>query len=506
MSISVLLDIAVAAHPDRHALDSGAGDGTYADLARTARGGAGVVLASGARHVAFLGVNGPAFPTVLFAAAFAGVPVTPLSYRMSPDQLRYLIGELDDPLVVVDEEYADEFVGCGRITITSTDWLAAATAEAEAPHVDVAETAPAVVLFTSGTTSAPKGVILRHRHLVTYVLQTVELGSASDTDAALISVPPYHIAGVATVLSNVYAGRRMIYLPEFTPAGWLGAVRNHGVTHATVVPTMLSRIVQQLDGKPAVAPTLRSIAYGGARMPRPVLERALELFPHVGFVNAYGLTETSSTIAILDADDHRRAFTSDDPHVRARLSSAGRCLPGVEAQIRSESGAPLPPGEPGELWVRGGQISGDYLGRASVLDADGWFPTRDRASIDPDGYLYIEGRADDTIIRGGENIAPAEIEVVLLDHPDVRDVAVVGLPDDEWGQRITAVVVPAPGSDAGGEQLQSWVRSRIRGARTPDEIIFLDDLPYTPTGKLLRRELVSQLTNGSDHDLREESA
>ncbi len=425
---------------------------------------------------------------------------------MSPDHLRYLIGELDDPLIVADEEYADLLAGCGRARLTSTDWLAAATGEAEAPHVEVAEAAPAVVLFTSGTTSAPKGVVLRHRHLVAYVLQTVELGSASDTDAALISVPPYHVAGVATVLTNVYAGRRMVYLAEFTPASWLAAVRNHSVTQATVVPTMLSRIVQHLDGKPAAVPTLRSIAYGGARIARPVLEQALSLFPDVGFVNAYGLTETSSTIALLDADDHRRAFTSDHPHVRARLGSAGRCLPGVEAQIRSESGAPLPPGESGELWVRGGQISGDYLGRGSVLDADGWFPTRDLASMDGDGYLYIEGRADDTIIRGGENIAPAEIEIVLLDHPDVRDVAVVGLPDDEWGQRITAVVVTGPDCQAGGEQLRSWVRSRIRVARTPDEIIFLDDLPYTPTGKLLRRQLVAQLTNAPGHDLRQEPA
>jgi acyl-CoA synthetase (AMP-forming)/AMP-acid ligase II len=215
----------------------------------------------------------------------------------------------------------------------------------------------------------------------------------------------------------------------------------------------------------------------------------------VDFVNAYGLTETSSTIAILDAEAHRTAMGSDDPRHRNRLSSVGRLIPGIEGQIRDGDGALLPVGRSGQLWVRGAQVSGEYLGSGSALDADGWFDTRDRAHLDADGYLYIEGRGDDTIIRGAENIAPSEIEDILSAHPQVRDVAVLGVPDEAWGQRIAAVVVLAaeePRVD--GEQLRDWVRVRLRSSRTPDEVHFRASLPYTPTGKLLRRDLIDEIT------------
>jgi acyl-CoA synthetase (AMP-forming)/AMP-acid ligase II len=274
-------------------------------------------------------------------------------------------------------------------------------------------------------------------------------------------------------------------------------VREEGVTSAMLVPTMLQRIVEHLDGRPADVPTLRSLAYGGARMPATVLEAALRCFPDTGFVNAYGLTETSSTIALLGPDDHRAALSSDDPAIRARLHSAGRMVPGVEAQIRAGDGTVQPSGSRGELWVRGPQVSGEYKGAGSLVDADGWFRTRDLALFDDDGYLFLEGRADDTIIRGGENIAPAEVEDALLRHAAVREAAVVGLPDEEWGERIAAFVVTHDGAEVDVETLRSWVRSLLRGSKTPDVVIFQDALPYTPTGKLLRRELVNALGRGA---------
>jgi acyl-CoA synthetase (AMP-forming)/AMP-acid ligase II len=262
-----------------------------------------------------------------------------------------------------------------------------------------------------------------------------------------------------------------------------------------VVPTMLARIVDHLDGRPADVPALRSIAYGGARMPRPVLDAVLRAFPDVGFVNAYGLTETSSTLAVLSPADHRAALASGDSAARARLGSAGRLVPGMEGQIRDAEGMPLPPGETGELWVRGDQVSGEYLGRGSALDADGWFPTRDCGYFDTGGYLFIEGRSDDVIIRGGENIAPAEIEDVLAAHPAVRDVVVIGLPDEEWGERIVAVIVLRPGHSPDPEELRAWTRRRLRGSRTPDQVAFRADLPRNATGKLLRREIAADLAS-----------
>jgi acyl-CoA synthetase (AMP-forming)/AMP-acid ligase II len=307
-----------------------------------------------------------------------------------------------------------------------------------------------------------------------------------------MSVPPYHIAAVSNVLTNLYAGRRVVALPAFTPQDWLELVRSEGVTNAMVVPTMLARIMERDDLDRAV-PSLRSLAYGGAKMPPRVIGKALREWPHVEFVNAYGLTETSSTICVLGPAEHRAAVASPDPVVRERLSSVGRAVPGIEIEVRDGDGAVVPPGVPGRIWVRGEQVSGEYAGSGPAVDARGFFDTRDQGRLDADGYLFVEGRVDDTIIRGAENIAPAEIEDVLLRHPDVADVVVVGVPDEEWGQRVEAVVVPTPGARSDGDALRDYVRAALRGSKTPERIVFWPDLPRTATGKLVRRDIVADL-------------
>ncbi|MFB4303885.1 class I adenylate-forming enzyme family protein [Actinomadura sp. NTSP31] len=488
MGIELILDMTRDAFGERIAL-GGRHDGrTFADLSRIADGGATLLREAEAKSVVHIGLNGPILPSLLFAAARAGLPLTPLNYRLSAPQIAALIAELDHPYVVADETFTPQVAANTR----SEDWIALASAAAPAPPGDGADD-PAVVLFTSGTTAKPKGVLLRHAHLLSYVLETVEFGAADPSDAVLVSVPPYHIAGVGSVLSNLYAGRRMTYLPDFTARGWLDLVREDAVTHAMVVPTMLARIIDELAGRQADAPSLRSIAYGGARMPPTVLRAALAAFPDTDFVNAYGLTETSSTIAVLGPEDHRAALAGDAAAID-RLGSVGRMVPGVECEIRGADGTPLPAGEVGEIWVRGAQVSGEYRGLGSVLDAAGWFPTRDQGRIDADGYLFVHGRSDDTIIRGGENIAPAEIEDVLVEHPAVGQAAVLGLPDEEWGERIVAVVVPAGDTVPDPGDLRAFVRARLRSSRTPDDVVFQPDLPYTATGKLLRRELAQRLT------------
>jgi acyl-CoA synthetase (AMP-forming)/AMP-acid ligase II len=285
----------------------------------------------------------------------------------------------------------------------------------------------------------------------------------------------------------------MVYLRQFDAKDWIRLVRDEAVTSATVVPTMLDRIISELQQNPTSLPTLRTLAYGGSKVPLPLVRTALELLPDVGFVNAYGLTETSSTIAVLTPDDHRAAQASSEDGVRRRLGSVGQPVPGIEVQIRGDDGVVLGPDEPGELFVRGDQVSGRYAEIGSVLDDDGWFPTKDIATLDRGGYLFISGRCDDTIIRGGENIAPAEIEDVLVEHPSVRDIAVVGVEDTQWGQIIVAVVVPADGAEPDPEELRAHVRRQLRGSRTPDRIVFRDELPTTPTGKVLRRNLTDEL-------------
>jgi long-chain acyl-CoA synthetase len=490
VSISLLLEMAVSGNPDRPAIVHGDLRLSTGELSELADGGAGVIAASGAEHVIYVGTGGVFLPLLMFASARAGVTFTPLNYRLSAEGLQSLIDRLPDPLVVVDARYRD--MVAARQAMDSEDFLTAArTAEptAEFPDPD----AVGVVLFTSGTTSRPKAVELSHNNLTSYVTGTVEFDSAEPDDAALICVPPYHIAGVGAALSNLYAGRKMVYLPNFDPQEWVRLVTTEGVTTATVVPTMLDRIVTVLEGERAELPTLRNLAYGGSKVGLPLVRKALDLLPQVGFVNAYGLTETSSTIAVLTPDDHRDAHGASDAAVAKRLGSVGQPVPGIEVQIRDEGGNVLAPGHSGELFVRGDQVSGKYTEIGSVLDEQGWFPTRDIATLDDAGYLFITGRSDDTIIRGGENIAPAELEDVLIEHPHVREVAVVGAEDAQWGQIIVAVVVPERDVTPDPEDLREHVRKSLRGSRTPDRVVFRDELPTNATGKILRRELVEEL-------------
>jgi long-chain acyl-CoA synthetase len=492
MSISLLLEMAVSSNPDRTAVVSGDTRLTTAQLSDLADGGAGVIAGSNANHVVYVGTGGAMLPLLIFASARAGLAFTPINYRLSADGIQALIRRLPEPLVVVDGRYRDIVGNVSPHIIGSEEFFEQARdAEPAAEFAD--PDAVAIVLFTSGTTSQPKAVELTHNNLTSYITGSVEFDSAGPTDAALICVPPYHIAGVSAALSNLYAGRKMVYLPTFDPQEWVRLINAEDVTTATVVPTMLDRIVTVLEAGGQELPSLRNLAYGGSKVGLPLVRRALELLPRVGFVNAYGLTETSSTIAVLTPDDHRLAQAASDTAVIKRLGSVGQPVPGIELQIRDENGTVLPPGQTGELFVRGDQVSGRYTGIGSVLDAEGWFPTRDIATLDEDGYLFIGGRSDDTIIRGGENIAPAELEDVLIEHAHVRDVAVVGVEDPQWGQAIVAVVVPAVGTDPDPEELREHVRKSLRGSRTPDRVVFRDELPTNATGKVLRREIVEEL-------------
>jgi acyl-CoA synthetase (AMP-forming)/AMP-acid ligase II len=485
MNIAMILEMAASAG-DRAVVTSG--DRSLAaaevlDLARSA--------ANRFRHhpaVLYLGTNHLAFPVAVFGAALAGVPLVPLNYRLSDHQLARLRARHPGALVLEPGDL-DTLVEPDRVSPEHSPGGQRQEREDGNPSAPAADQdAVAAVIYTSGTTAEPKPAVLRHRHLLAYVLNTLEFASAEEGDAALVAVPPYHIAGVTNLLSNLYTGRRVVYMATFDAREWLRTVRRERITHAMLVPTMLARIVAEVDGDDADTPTLRSLAYGGAPTPRPVIERALRIFPATGFVNAYGLTETASSVAVLGPEDHRAAVAADDPAVRDRLRSVGRALPGVELQIRREDGQPVAAGETGLVFVRGAQISGEY-GQQRLLDDDGWFGTRDRGRLDADGYLFIEGRADDTIIRAGENVAPAEIEDVLLAYPGIVEAAVVGVPDPEWGQRIVAVLV----GEGNPEEIRAWVRDRLRSAKTPDTVVFRDELPKTDTGKLQRRALLAEL-------------
>ena len=464
VNIAMLLEMAADGLGERVAFGSRDGGLTYAGLRDRATGVAATVAAD-PRTVAMLGETSPLVPVALFGAAWAGVSYAPLNYRL-PDEARQALLERLAPVVVADPSWLDVPADPGR------------------PFVDE-PARPAVLLFTSGTSAVPKAATLTHDQLTAYIFNTVEFAAADEDEAVLVAAPPFHIAGVAALLSSTYAGRRVVALPHFSPEAWLTVARQEAVTHAFVVPTMLARIVAVMADDPdARVPSLRHLAYGGSRMPTPVLERALTLFPDTEFVNVYGLTETSSTVCLLGPEDHRAAHQSRDPAQRVRLASVGRPVPGVEVRIVD-----------GEIWVRGDQVSGEYLEAASQRDADGWLHTGDRGFVDADGYVYVEGRGDDVIIRGGENVAPAEIEDALLRHPGVAGAAVVGVPDPEWGERIAAMVVARSGAELDVEELRGFVRDHVGSLKTPEVIVVTDELPHTATGKVLRRAVRADLTD-----------
>jgi|tagenome__1003787_1003787.scaffolds.fasta_scaffold20986013_4 fatty-acyl-CoA synthase len=507
MNVGFLLEIAAEGMPDRVAVGSREGGLTYAGLLERAHGAARAVTANAvgnapAQRLAMLDLNSPMLPVLLFGAAFGGVPFVPINYRLADDRLRDLVARNAPALMVVDPPIVDRLREVPGIELaTRTEF--AERIDREAADIDAAPAGDAdeeiaVLLFTSGTTGPPKAAVLRHRHLTSYILNTSEFGSAAESEATLVSVPPYHVAGVSAILSAVYAGRRLVYLPAFSAADWVATARDEAVTHAMVVPTMLGRILDELEATGTELPALAHLSYGGGPMPVSVIERAMGLLPHVNYVNAYGLTETSSTIAILTPDDHREAAASEQPAVRARLGSVGRPLPTLELEVRDPFGDSVPIGQVGEVWVRGEQVAGEYLGAGDSDRSEGWFPTRDSGYLDADGYLFLAGRLDDVIVRGGENISPGEIEEVLLQHPGVDEVAVVGVRDVQWGERVVAYVVPHTGVAVTEAELQGHVRATLRSTCTPEQVHFLEELPYSETGKLLRRVLRAQARERAD--------
>ncbi len=494
MRTPLLLDIAADACPDRLALGAGQQlldfDNYRARVSRVAAWLAGKQKT----NTAFLGMNGDALPILLFASGMAGTPFVPLNYRLADADLNRLVARSAPAVLIADDDMLPRIADVDGVEVVARsafeeEFLRCPPCERVA--LTDAETDIAVLLFTSGTTGDPKAAVLRHANLTSYVMSTVEFLGAGDDEAALVSVPPYHIAGISAVLTAAYSGRRVVYLPAFTAEEWVRVAAEEKITHAMVVPTMLGRILDVIEQTGETLPALRALSYGGGKMPEPVIARALARFPHVDFVNAYGLTETSSTIALLGAKDHRAAFASDDPAIRRRIASVGQPLPSVELEIRRDDGSVCDVGEQGEIHVRGEQVSGEYLHKKAIAD-DGWFATNDAGWLDEGGYLFVEGRLDDVIVRGGENISPGEIEDVLRSFDDVADCAVLGIPCTQWGEKVVAVIVSRSGSPDTG-RMAAAIRERLRSTKTPEQWFIRDELPYNETGKLLRRVLKAEL-------------
>jgi acyl-CoA synthetase (AMP-forming)/AMP-acid ligase II len=462
-------------------------------------------------RVAVLDTNSSQYIETYFATSMLGGVFVPLSYRATADELAYLLTTADARLLVVGERYVPlvsqvrhRLPSVGHyLTLASAtpgmlgfeELIAQASDEAEEAEVDGEDVN--ILMYTSGTTGRPKGVMLTYGDFVSYVCGHTELADGTPRGATLLCVPLYHIAAVTSMMTSAFAGRRLVILRQFDPQSWLAAVQREHITHAFLVPTMLKRVLEHADFAPSVCASLEVLAYGAAPMPLPVIRRAIERFPAtVGFVNAFGQTETTATVTMLLPEDHRlEGAPQDMERTLRRLASIGRPLSDVEVRVVGPDGANVARGAVGEIAIRSSRLMKGYC---SPVEAggqtlvDGWLHTRDMGWMDEDGYLYLAGRKDDMIIRGGENIAPAEVETVLQAHPDIEEAAVLGAPDVDWGERVMAVVVPRPGRVLTAEGVIDWCHQRLASFKKPDRVVFVSELPRNPLGKVLRRELREQ--------------
>ena len=503
MNIYLLLEASAQIFPNRIGLSACGANYTLAEIDAMAQSWGGWLNQSVADGpVLYFGPLSATFVFGLFGSAYSGRTFVPVNHRVRDAELDALLGRIDPAVFLTEptsvQRVQDSAIRTGRHgTVVSTDRLPGA-ADPSAPRAPAGAEQPALFLFTSGTSAEPKAVVMTHANVFEYVVGTADAASAGEAEAVLVSTPTYHIAAVANVLSNIFRCRRIVLMPQFEAHDWLKLARQERVTYAMVVPIMLSRILDVLGERNSSWPeTVVSVSYGGSKAPPGLVEHAMRTLPEtVGLVNAFGLTETSSTVSLLGPADHRAAFDSDEPRVRARLDSVGRPLPGVQIEIRRPDGSTAAVNEGGELLVRGPQVSPGYLAGASKVDSDGWLHTGDGGYIDDDGFLFVTERLDRVIIRGGENISPREVEAALLEHPSIDEALVVGLPDAEWGEIVGALLVGE--NQLSADEVRSWARGRLSGHKLPATMLWVPALPRNEMGKVIARAGVAALVANAE--------
>ncbi len=463
-------------------------------------------------RVAVLQTNSNQFIEAYYAAATIGATFVPLNYRAKPPEVEYMVTAADVKVLFIGDRYLSlleelkpKFTMIQHYVCMDSkqpnmhyheDLIATGSPDIE--DADVDEEDLSILMYTSGTTSLPKGVMLSYGGFTNYVVGTVEMADGTPRGTSLLCAPLYHIAGAMNIMTAIWSGRKIAILRQFDPKEWLAAVQDEQVTHAFVVPTMLKQLIDHPEFSNFDLSSLQNLSYGGAPMAFPVIRKAIEMFPDTtGFVNAFGQTETNSTLSVLGPDDHKLNGSQQEIERNLkRLTSVGKPLPDVEVGILDDDNKPLAANEIGEVVIRTGRAMKGYAGQesatAALFDEEGWLHTRDMGYLDDDGYIYLVGRKDDIIIRGGENIAPAEIEAVLHAHPAVDEAAIIGVPDEQWGQKIAAFVAVRPGQTVTENELGDFCKARLSSFKKPEDIHFMDELPKNHMGKVLKKELRSQ--------------
>ena len=487
-----------ADRPDRLALREEDREYSYAELddltAKVASALIGAGLKKGDR-IAWIGKNSDLYFQLFFGAARAGIVMAPIGWRLSPAEWAYVLNDTGAKILftgpgfeAVPQQLAGKLDHDPRILgEAEARALIAAT-----PRIAFEGSGPddaVLQLYTSGTTGNPKGAVLSNRNLFALRRNSSELDMPytkwEDDEAVLVAMPCAHIGGTGLGIMALAAGLPGVVLAEFNPDGVFDAVEHHGVTRFFIVPAAL----QMLLLHPRCAETdfsrLKYILYGAAPIPLELLRQCIKMFG-ADFIQAYGMTETTGTICMLPPEDH-------DPEGNKRMRSAGKALPGVEIRILGDDGQELPVGDVGEVVTRSSNNMIGYWNlpeaTAKTMTGDGWIHTGDAGYLDEDGYLYIHDRMKDMIISGGENVYPAEVESAIFGHPAVQEVAVIGIPDQKWGETVKAVVVPKPGMSIDEGDIIAWARERIAAFKAPRSIDVIEALPRNASGKILRKDL-----------------
>jgi len=462
-------------------------------------------------RVAILQVNCPQFVESYYAVAKLGGIFVPLNFRSKQDELSYMLGNAEAKALLVGDRYLDMARGmlphlpsikqCISIDNKQPDMLyyedLVSSSSPEEVFSEIEDEDVTMLVYTAGTTGRAKGVPLRHSGFASYVLENVDPASPDIEERNLLTVPLYHVAGIQAMLAAIYGGRTLVLMRQFETKEWLETVQREQVTRAMLVPTMLKRAIDAPDFAKYNLGSLRVLTYGAAPMPFEVINKAIEVMPWVKFINAFGQTETASTITTLGPEDHIVEGTQEerDKKLKRLASSIGRPLPDVEVKVVNEQGKEVPQGEVGEIIARGPRVMSGYWRdeqkTAQVMTPNGWLHTGDMGWADDEGYIYLAGRGDDMIIRGGENISPEEVENTLYSHPKIEEAAVIGMPDPEWGQEPMAFVVLKSGETATEEEIIGYCKSSL-GFKRPRAVVFLDSLPRNSMGKVVKRVLRQQ--------------
>lgn len=443
--------------------------------------------------------NRPEFLELVYAVNRVGAVFLPLNYRLSEDEWAYILDHSRARAVVTEPEFlraadriAERPTGPERLILvdgpapsdrwTGYEALLVRHRGARVEPVDVEPDDLQRLMYTSGTTSRPKGVRITYGNLhAKNVAQIVQFGLTA-ADITLVAGPLYHVGGLdMPALAVLYAGGGVVLQRRFDAAGVLRAVEEHRVTNAWLAPVMVNAVLEVPDRESYDTTSMRFIVGGGEKTPEPVLRRIMSAFPNAWFADAYGLTETVSGDTFLDRE-----------HALSKLGSVGRPVPHTRVRIVDDTDREVPAGEPGEITLRGPKVFAGYWRDEKATAAalrDGWFHTGDIGHLDEDGFLYIDDRKKDMIVSGGENIATPEVERVLYEHPAVLEAAVVGLAHPRWGEVPRAFVVFRPGASAGADELRDFCRERLAGFKVPARFDLVGELPRTPSGKVLKRTL-----------------